>query len=602
MIFKRLYAKNFMSIGEDPVIIDFDQYGNEIVIVEGKNLDIGPLASNAVGKSLISAETIVFGLFDKTIRGISKEECVNEINKKGLHVELIVDNVKVIRQRQPKKFRIFHDSNHVFGDDTEETLSSDALTQKRLEELLGINFHTFVNTHCFGQHNAFSFLTVDAKTRRVIVENLLNLDKYNLYEENARKLTRDLKSEISDLTAQYSRFKNEIEAKNREINVYTLKLWSYKTDLENSIENLNSKIKSMDDIDSDKEIECWNSYDKSRKQVEDINEILAKINAQIIENQNKISLKLNEIKPIDRDLEKIINLKSGVRCDKCYQTIDPNNYAERRKELEKKKSELQDDIKIPDGKLHQLEMKKEIVRKEISDLLATKKPNIPRDLLIKIKTEKDFILKEIDEKTKKLRENPYHEIIDQLKIDLTDIQSKITQLKADFEVKEKILPYYEFWTRGFGEKGIKSFSIEKIIPVLNAKVNYWLQFLIDNKIMIKFDKYLNVEITRSDGLGKFTYEQGSGGEKKRIDLAIMLSFAHVMALRANITSNVMFLDELAESIDTDGVEGMYRALNELSRTKTIFLITHRTDLLSKFESRKRISIVKENGFSRIVNN
>ena len=60
-----------------------------------------------------------------------------------------------------------------------------------------------------------------------------------------------------------------------------------------------------------------------------------------------------------------------------------------------------------------------------------------------------------------------------------------------------------------------------------------------------------------------------------------------MKLRSNNCSNILFLDELAESIDTDGIEGIYRMLLELSKGCTVFLVTHRTDLINKLESRKK---------------
>ncbi len=203
------------------------------------------------------------------------------------------------------------------------------------------------------------------------------------------------------------------------------------------------------------------------------------------------------------------------------------------------------------------------------------------------------------EKQSQLDKNPYHDIILDLKNNLSEAQNLLEENIKELKKYEELLPYYNFWVNGFGDTGVKSFVIEQIIPVLNQQINYWLQFLIDNNIIVKFDKFLNVEITRPNNLGTFTYGQGSGGEKKRIDLAITLAFAYITKLRSNSNNNIIFLDELAESIDV--VEGIQRTLKELSKDYTVFLITHRPDLLNSLENKKKIIVKKENGFSKLIN-
>jgi len=198
-----------------------------------------------------------------------------------------------------------------------------------------------------------------------------------------------------------------------------------------------------------------------------------------------------------------------------------------------------------------------------------------------------------------LKTNPYIDIVEDLEKEFESLEAQRREIKSDLNEKEKILPYYDFWIKGFGEKGIKSFVIEQIIPVLNQQVNYWMQFFIHNKIIVEFDKFLEIKISRSNGEPVF-YNQSSGGERKRIDLAISLAFAHIMRLRSSVEINILFLDELAESIDTDGIEGLDRSLKELGKDRTIFIITHRQNLLDRLSKHKKITIVKEGGFSKIL--
>ncbi|MFW5794899.1 MAG: hypothetical protein ACOCV1_05405, partial [Bacillota bacterium] len=106
-------------------------------------------------------------------------------------------------------------------------------------------------------------------------------------------------------------------------------------------------------------------------------------------------------------------------------------------------------------------------------------------------------------------------------------------------------------------------------------------------------------ITRAINEEDFSYKQSSSGERKKIDLAISLAFSHLMRIRSGLNCNILFLDELAESLDEDGIEGIYKSLLELSKDKTIFVITHIKDLLFKLESYPEITVKKENGFTSI---
>ncbi len=99
MQFKRIFIKNFMSVGDDPIELFFDDYKGP-TLIQGSNLDVSETASNGAGKSLVF-EAMAYGLFDKTIRGLKKDECINNTNQKHLHIEIEVDNLKIVRKRKP---------------------------------------------------------------------------------------------------------------------------------------------------------------------------------------------------------------------------------------------------------------------------------------------------------------------------------------------------------------------------------------------------------------------------------------------------------------------------------------------------------------------
>ncbi len=577
--------------------------------------------NNYLSHNSLIIEAITFCLFDKTIRGMSKEECINNSTKKKLLLELYVDDFKIIRKRKPNKFQIFQDSNRIFGEESEITESTMARTQDYLENEIGINYKTFINTCCFGQHNLVSFLTADASSRRIIVENLLKLSKFNKYERKSRDYALMIKNEISDFSKKYVDQNINIERKNIQLKQYLVQRDSYHDKTQKEIEQLNIELESLEKININDYFSQWKKHEESRENKIKIQYELGEISQEYnkmerfydneINNLKKIVLPiLSEIKSIDSDLENIRKLKSGVRCKSCYQEVDPKNYPDLISKLNKNKEELTFSLEGSSQKINNTKSEKVKILKSLSTLKQRKEkeykkldliknPIKSKDFLLNIQNNKKSISKSTGEKEKELKTNPYIDIVSDLEEEVELLEDKIREIKTELAKREEIAPYYNFWIKGFGEKGIKSFVIEQIIPALNQQVNYWMQFFINNKIIVEFDKFLDIKISRENG-EPFLYNQGSAGERKRIDLAISLAFAHIMRLRSGVEMNILFLDELAESIDIDGIEGLDRALTELAKDRIVFIITHRMNLLDRLARHKKITIIKEGGFSKIL--
>ena len=81
--FDSISIKNFLSVGETPVVVDFNSGLN---IITGSNKDKVD-RRNGVGKSTV-ADSIYFAIFGSTLRDLKKEHIVNNITQRNCEVIL----------------------------------------------------------------------------------------------------------------------------------------------------------------------------------------------------------------------------------------------------------------------------------------------------------------------------------------------------------------------------------------------------------------------------------------------------------------------------------------------------------------------------------
>jgi len=179
-------------------------------------------------------------------------------------------------------------------------------------------------------------------------------------------------------------------------------------------------------------------------------------------------------------------------------------------------------------------------------------------------------------------------------------------LAEDVLLKEKD-GYLKFWEEGFGNKGIKSLLLDEIIPQLNTRVNFYATSLLDDVIGISFDTEstlksgesrdkFDVKISMENS--KIDYSLCSAGEKRRIDIAILLALQSLVFERNAKNCNLLVFDEVFDSLDRTGVERVVNLLNEEAKQKTIYVISHMQEFRDFFEN--EIIVCKENGISSII--
>ena len=184
---------------------------------------------------------------------------------------------------------------------------------------------------------------------------------------------------------------------------------------------------------------------------------------------------------------------------------------------------------------------------------------------------------------------------------LQDLKTeKLTRIEETQKWKSKCQLDYEvmrFWEKALSEKGVIKYVIRNILSYFNERINYYLSYLTDHTFSLEFDEELSEIITIGDTITP--YISLSGGERRKINLAVMMALKDLLLLSDSDHPDLLFFDEVAENIDEQGIQGLYNLLLELKKTRQIFIITHNKHLKTLLGSSKRLTVEKKKGISYI---
>ena len=177
-----------------------------------------------------------------------------------------------------------------------------------------------------------------------------------------------------------------------------------------------------------------------------------------------------------------------------------------------------------------------------------------------------------------------------LAMELDAVSSRKTELEEDQGI-------YQELATAFGRQGVQAMLIETVIPRLEEEGNYLLGQMTDNRMHLKLETQRErrsgrgepietLEINVSDELGPRSYEMYSGGEAFRVNLALRIALAKVLAQRMGAPLPTLFIDEGFGTQDGAGRERILDVISSIQHDfDKIIVITHLEDLKDMFPVR-----------------
>lgn len=592
--FHRLKIKNFLSVGEDEVVVDFKK---GVHIITGINRDKED-RRNGVGKSTI-ADALYFAVFGSTIREIKKEFITNNLTNGICQVELSFnvnsprgnDEYVIIRSLNPSKLNVYKNG-------TDKTRDSIANTTEYIGLVLSSSPEVFQNCVIMTTNNTLPFMAKGKVEKRKFIEQVFNLQVFS-------EMLSRLREDINNVNKNFDIEKTKHDEIEKSIETYETQKQLRVKEREDKIRQINNKIKfNNDEIKRvEDEISTSESIDLSIKQSE-----LETLNKAYDAVDEKIKKLISDIGECNSDIKtKTQQLnKAGTTADICPTCLRPIDFHDR-EHIEHEKVKLKDEIdKITasatnlDVETTTLKDKNSKIKKYISkinddlNILKVKLQN--RQVLIKRLGDLKDLNNQLNENVNDINErnDTFNDVIEKTKERLNSVKQEIDNLK-------KIVNLLDVVKFVVSEEGVKSYIVKKILQNFNSKLTYYLKKLDSNSICI-FNEYFEEEILNEKGK-ICAYNNFSGAERKAIDLACLFSFIDIRKSQGNVHYNVSIYDELFDSsLDEKGVDIVLEILKERSEkfNECIFIISHRKESI-KSATGDVIFLEKHNGITRRVN-
>lgn len=636
---KLIYAsiRNFISIGK----VDFD-IKNGFTLVTGEN-DLG--GSNGSGKSSLF-DAIYWCLFGETTKGLTGDDVVRRGEKDCLvSIDLEHDNkcYSILRTRKEGLVISTYSTSH-----SEKHLSNlvdgmrQANRQEFLEnEILGFDKTLYLTSCYFSQEQLQTLTDLSDVDRTNMVSGLLGFEIYDKLYNIIKDHLDTSKDSVTDLDEDYAELEHNINADGIHLKGVEDRIKIAKKEIKEQTEFINTTAVDEimgDDIDFDaeekkltaEESEISEDQDKVEEELENIKNKIGEVSTQSSALVTKYEMFSVQKDARTEKIEEMKALKFGEKCDYCGALITKENAGEYIKLQEDALITLEESITEVNGKLkglNEMLVKHNIskakcymliedykratvsVRQKIRQLSDKKRE-------YQLKQQKAKLLQEsVDKAFTKVKE--YKAQLVQYDIEKINLNKDIEDKKAKMDEIDVLLAHMaeesdklEFWKKSFSSNGLKTLLLDRFCNEYNQVANEYISAISNGEMSIVVNptktlksgeerNKIGIEVHNNGTAVK--YESLSGGEKKRVDIALCLALNKWVANRYGLNNGllgILVLDEIFAFLDSLGEESIGSLLYKEGSDKAIYVISHTNELSSY--ANKYIVVKKVKGVSELL--
>lgn len=599
VIFKTVEITGF-GVFVDRCLVELKDIGRVLII--GENNDSDSASSNGSGKTTIF-KAISWACFGQTIDGLTTNVTSIQAEKAQVRLWFSVneEHFRITRTRGATSGTLKLEQQVPFGGTWEDRSQGIRETQASLNSLLGMDWDAFRCICLFGQGDVSRFASpgMTDTARKAVLNQVLNLSRYDKARDGARGVKAALQADLSTLENERNKTKSKAETAKALIDVRT-------SDLDDSAGFIES-------VDEQRE-EAIASFDMLRLSFVEVD--LSEIEAAKSEAEEGVQ-ELEELVEAARDalstskssLDKAESALRSAETNECSKCLRPFEVSEEtlqkaNKAVSKAKKKVARSKEILDELKDELSSARVVVaghEKKIARAASEKREH--ESALASATRELEGlegrVEKEKERASKLLREISEHKkTVKGSKKEIADFDAKITAITSKISAAN-------WWINGFGPKGVQAYAIEQALPALNAATNKHLLSLSDGDLSVcwsatttgtsgteKEQLTCDVVIEGTEGAAP------SGGQWRKIELATEIALSEVVKESGGTDVNLLMLDEALDGLDEQGSARVCEWLDELDY-ESIMVVSHTHTISDSFDT--IICVCKEDGKARIEN-
>lgn len=590
--FTKLTIKNFLSVGNEPVTVNFKSGMN---IIRGINRDEEDIFNGCGKSSVISA--FYFAIFGEALVELPNKFLINRKIGKGAVVRLEFEDISSKRGEEyfviertlgPNKCR-------VWKNDIEKTKSSIAETNKYILEVLSADEEIFKNCIVMRANSGASFMTKKKTEKKNFIESIFNL---GVFSEMLKLVKDDIKevrskfdienSALSVMNETAERYKTKIAEIQKQIEEQQQKIAIEKQRLEDCIKKEEEKIALMEQNNAEFDPSVLN------KQMEN----LRKANEYDKDLTTKIGGCNYELKALKKQISDID--KIGNACPTCKRAYDEgyvNDNAKMKAELMEKAKTVYATWKETDANQKKLADYKTNIQKIIDQ--QKRLENEIKVNKVRINSAKTSI-NQFRQMIEKVEEKYAISPIDAFVQSLAETEQQCDEKRSTVDEIQKQLGQMNVCEHILGEQGVRSYIVHMLLELLNGRIKYYLKSF-KSTFEFTFNEVFEEVIKDAHGV-MCMYNNCSGAEMKKIDLAIAFSFLDIIKFHRQVEYNIAFYDEILDSsVDNKSLEHIIDFIAEKAANngKSIYIVTHKTDIMMP-QLTETVLLEKRNGFTRRI--
>jgi DNA repair exonuclease SbcCD ATPase subunit len=518
------------------------------------------LGKNGNGKSFFVnlPKILYYGRLDK----FKKDEIANRLNKHGWikgEDEVAPDTVVTIeRNFSPSELMV---------EKNEDDIGKAGITnyQDYIDlEVTGLPYHIFSNIISLSINDFKSFISMTPHDKRIIIDKLFAMEIINKMNELVKKDLRDVKTNM-DL------FDREILTLKNNIDIAVKELQKLKDQVAQDNTTKIAKLAKQLEAYKPKLEEGYKRKKEFENKRDELNKAYSIFQQQRIKIQHEIG-----------HLQSQMDLFKQEKCPTCGTPFNDTRF-------DLIKGELQLDITRKKEELLAINSDE---RKYTTALEKMKQGLVTiNNFIINVQTTYNTIDSEMT-KLKMDKPKEFSSIQNIISENTTNLTGKSDEkVKYDEEFK-----YLAILEQLYSDAGVKKKILESYLPTLNKEIAYTL-----NELHFPYSLIFNSDFEPDmHHLGiEISVDTLSTGEKKRVDLAVLISIIRMLK-RKYPGLNIFMLDEVLSSIDGDGIYDIIGLLQKITKemSMNIFVINFSTLPVEFFDY--RIEISKNAGFSDLT--